>query len=385
MQRPVLRGIVFDMDGTLTVPNLDFKEMYKRCNVDLSEDLIRVVNARPPAQKEAAWKAIDMMEEEGRNTLKLMRGTVELATWLGHHNIRTGLVTRNSSLTLDHFRSNLWKSAGLPPLDIAFSRCDEVPAKPDPTALNLIAKEWGVDPGPELIMIGDSPSNDVAFGKAAGATTVLLDTGRRFVEDGSDGGADICVESLFQLPSLLWQRFEIEGDLGGALKKYPIPTPTTSATIAAANGDMATLRSLSVDQLRTQDETGNTPLIYASDQGNVEAVELLLTAGVDVNVRGYLGATACCRASRAGHLGVLKALMKVPEIDCNVPNDKLQYPLHFAAFKIQPKAVELLLEHGASTIVLDRKGRTPAEDTKDETIRNTILAARDKHFRQNPE
>ena len=32
--RPALRGVVFDMDGTLTKPNLDFTEMYRRCGVD---------------------------------------------------------------------------------------------------------------------------------------------------------------------------------------------------------------------------------------------------------------------------------------------------------------------------------------------------------------
>jgi len=35
-----------------------------------------------------------------------------------------------------------------------------------------------------------------------------------------------------------------------------------------------------------------------------------------------------------------------------------------------------LLAAGASTYVLDRKGRTPAEDTADEGIRAAILTAR---------
>ena len=38
--------------------------------------------------------------------------------------------------------------------------------------------------------------------------------------------------------------------------------------------------------------------------------------------------------------------------------------------------VDALLAAGASTYVLDRKGRTPAEDTADEGIRAAILAAR---------
>lgn len=50
----------------------------------------------------------------------------------------------------------------------------------------------------------------------------------------------------------------------------------------------------------------------------------------------------------------------------------------FAAFKRQPEAVALLLAHGAcNPFVLDRKGRTPAEDTKDELIRQLIQAAQE--------
>ena len=47
--RPVLRGVVFDMDGTLTRPNLDFSEMYRRCGVPMSADILEAVAAMPPA------------------------------------------------------------------------------------------------------------------------------------------------------------------------------------------------------------------------------------------------------------------------------------------------------------------------------------------------
>ena len=59
----------------------------------------------------------------------------------------------------------------------------------------------------------------------------------------------------------------------------------------------------------------------------------------------------------------------------DVPNDKLQYPLHFAAFKEKKDAVAILLESGANPRSLDRKGRTPAQDTKNEEIRDMILAS----------
>ncbi|KAH8061811.1 HAD-hyrolase-like protein [Aureococcus anophagefferens] len=70
--KPVLRGVVFDMDGTLTVPNLDFKLMYERCGVPMSEDILEAIAKMPPADADAANAVIDEMEAEGRRTLRLM-------------------------------------------------------------------------------------------------------------------------------------------------------------------------------------------------------------------------------------------------------------------------------------------------------------------------
>ena len=80
--RPVLRGVVFDMDGTLTIPNLDFVEMYRRCGVDKSEDILAAIQAMQPSEAAAANAVIAEMEEEGRRTLKLAPGAVECCRWL---------------------------------------------------------------------------------------------------------------------------------------------------------------------------------------------------------------------------------------------------------------------------------------------------------------
>ena len=132
------------MDGTITVPNLDFAAMYERCNVPLSEDLLAAIRAMPSDEQAAANAVIDEMEAEGRRTLKLNEGTVELAGWLHRHGVPTALVTRNTSVTIDHLHEALWKPAGLPPLNPALSRDDPIPDKPDPAALHLIAQKWGV-------------------------------------------------------------------------------------------------------------------------------------------------------------------------------------------------------------------------------------------------
>jgi hypothetical protein len=225
--------------------------------------------------------------------------------------------------------------------------------------------------------VGDSPSNDVAFGKAAGVKTALLDTGRRLTEGaGETNDPDMVVDNLAQLAALLWRDFTIASPLTEpALHvKRDAPTPIGEAAAAAAAGDAAALEGMSAEALNEADATGQTPLVWGADAGSLPAVQVLLKAGVEVNAKGFLGATAISRAARRGHDDVLAALL-AHGADTAIPNDKLQFPLHFAAFKLNPSSVRVLLEHGASPLVLDRKGRTPAEDTSDESIRAEIRAA----------
>lgn len=158
--------------------------------------------------------------------------------------------------------------------------------------------------------------------------------------------------------------------------KFPAPRPTQTLSIAAAHGDLASLEGASGTDLDTIDEHGNSPLIWAANYGHQPCVAHLVQSGVDVNVRGYLGATAISRACRYGHLSVVQTLLSSPNIDPNIPNKKLQYPLHFAAFQEHTEVVVAMLGSGhCDPAVTDRKCRTPAEDTKNEEIRDMITAA----------
>ena len=371
--KPVLRGVVFDMDGTLTVPNLDFKLMYERCGVPMSEDILEAIAKMPPADADAANAVIDEMEAEGRRTLRLMPGAAEVAAWLQAMDIPTAIVTRNTRATVDHLHDALWAPEGLEPFSPAITRDDaNVKPKPDPDALRVIGEAWGA-PAASLAMVGDSPANDVVFGKKAGAYTALVDTGRRFVEGKGDEGASVTIPLLAGLPKALLRDFTVESDKAGALTKFETPLPQTPAAVAAAAGDLAALRACA--DVAAPDASANTPLVWAADAGHADCVAFLLAAGVAADAPGFLGATAVCRAARVGNVDALRALLDAGA-DPNLANDKLQSPLHFAAFKRHPACVAALLDAGASTLILDRKGRTPDQDTKDAAIIAAILAAR---------
>lgn len=389
---PRLRGVVFDMDGTLTTPNLDFSEMYRRAGVPASEDLLAAVAKMPNAKRTAANAVIEEMEAEGRRTLQLEPGAFELADWLCYHKIPCALVTRNTSTSVAHFHKELWAPLNLPLLSPAISRDDaQYPPKPDPAALHAIASELNLDPA-EMLMVGDSLSNDVVFGKRGGCATALVDSGRLYMEEEAgkktEASPDFRVDNLALLPHLLWEHYDLDPDLSCSdhlptSRKYPPPTVPTGDLLcaAAAAGDVAALQAALLSSTRNAPPSpnANTPLIWAADAGHLSAVTLLLSSHPpstsNIDARGYLGATAVSRAARKGHPAVLAALLSAGA-DPDIANDKRQYPLHFAAFKLHPECVDVLLDFEASTYTLDRKGRTPAEDTSDEGIRAKILNAR---------
>jgi hypothetical protein len=171
-------------------------------------------------------------------------------------------------------------------------------------------------------------------------------------------------------------------NVDGSLKKFAVPQPMAPACVAAATGDTRQLSSMPWQDILALDECGNTPLIWCADKGQSAALDLVLEViekhdASSVNTRGYLGNTALARAARGGHVDCVVSLLKASQINPNIANEKLQYALHFAAFKKHPAVVKALLDCKlVDTMVLDRKGRTPAEDTSDEAIRAMIIASR---------
>ena len=333
---PTLRGVIFDMDGTLTKPNLDFGEMYRRCGVDPAHDILEMIAQMPRREEqEDALAIIEEMEEEGRRTLELMNGATELISWLDSHGIPMAIVTRNTKRTTDVLTQNLLP----PPLGSHFhpvmTRDSGFPPKPDPTVLNEIATQWGVDlPSESLLMVGDSVSNDIAFGRKAGIRTALLDSGRRYQEQlqgklsndddpnknkNSQLEPHYVSDSLWGLARQLWLNYHIDGKLGtsmvGGMLKQPAPQPSPSTLgAAAAMGDVEGLRAIfeggggvgDVNEVDSPKGGGNTALIWATERNQYDIVRLLLShhhlpAGLDLNHRGFLSATAVCRAARRGY------------------------------------------------------------------------------------
>ncbi len=208
-----IRGIVFDMDGTLTVPCIDFAEMRRRVGVHPTEgDILKIIHGWDEARQKEAYSAIAEIEEQALRDMKVMAGAVELCQELDERNMPRAIVTRNVMSSVDFFHDTHFP---LPPFHPSLSR-EWQPYKPDPASLHFIAGQWKVESA-ELVMIGDSCRDDIGAGANAGATTILIDEERRWrgVEDERlPVRPDFIVHDLFEARAVLHDMLAMVGGAG---------------------------------------------------------------------------------------------------------------------------------------------------------------------------
>jgi ankyrin repeat protein len=132
---------------------------------------------------------------------------------------------------------------------------------------------------------------------------------------------------------------------------------------AAARNDVAALRR-HLDEGHTVDESAgsSTALIWAARSGSVEAMEVLLDAGADVNLPGTTGddwdATPLQHAILARQPAAVRLLLD-RGADLNRGARGSLTPLFLAAGDTDPAILKLLLAHGADPSVEDENGATP--------------------------
>ncbi|KAL5702481.1 hypothetical protein ACHQM5_027695 [Ranunculus cassubicifolius] len=216
-QKKRLRGIIFDMDGTLTVPVIDFPAMYRavlgeedyisvKSNSPSGIDILHHIENWSPDKQQKAYETIAEYEKQGMDRLQIMPGAAELCRFLDSKQIRRGLITRNvkDAVDLFHQRFGILFS---PALSREFR-----PYKPNPDPLLHICSTWDVHPT-EVMMIGDSLKDDVACGKNAGAFTCLLDETGRYDSTAfaiANLNPDFKVSSLVDIHSILETHFHLE-------------------------------------------------------------------------------------------------------------------------------------------------------------------------------
>lgn len=162
------KGIIFDMDGTITAPGLDFAGIKEAAGIG-DVDMLDYLRAATGAEYERIHKLLMRFEEGGVANAKLNRGARALLNALARRKIPTALLTRNSRRSTDAVCRKLKLK-----FDMTITR-EDAPHKPAPEPIWRIAKRWKAQPG-ELLMVGDYKW-DVLCAKNAGTPCAILMNG----------------------------------------------------------------------------------------------------------------------------------------------------------------------------------------------------------------
>ena len=106
-----VHGFVFDLDGTLTLPVLDFTLLRSNLQCPKGTDILEFCNSKSGRDKERAFKLVEKFEEEGRQNTKLQPGVCELLKFLSQHGLKRALITRNLQPSVDQFLDLLGEPA----------------------------------------------------------------------------------------------------------------------------------------------------------------------------------------------------------------------------------------------------------------------------------
>lgn len=189
----VYDGVIFDMDGTLTVSNIDYVTMRQAVGIPVG-DLFTVMESWGDGERiKSSMDFILELEAQASATLTAMPGLLNVLSYLrSMPHVRVGLVTRNTPQSVAAFFEAIgeeWRDV----FDIILTR-EHQHVKPDKRSLLYFAESWNIPPF-RLLMVGDS-AEDIETGNAAGTATCMIAGGGNEV-----GGAALAPPQAGAVPT----------------------------------------------------------------------------------------------------------------------------------------------------------------------------------------
>ena len=182
-----IRAVIFDLDGTITRPFIDFEAI--RRDMGLSKDagpILEAMELMPEDQRQRAWEVLRTHEDRAVEHSSLHPGAKQTIDTLRGKGLWVGVLTRNR-------RENALRVAERHGL--VFDRVvgrEQGPVKPDPYGVHLLCEGFGVAPADTLV-VGDYV-HDLQCARAAGAIPVLMMSHHK--ADEYRAYADFAVENL---------------------------------------------------------------------------------------------------------------------------------------------------------------------------------------------
>ena len=185
-------GVVFDLDGTLTRPCLDFDQIRAEIG-DINGPLLEAMAEMSPERLAWAEEVLHRHEKVAATNSQLNDGACDLLERLREEQRSVGLVTRNCRKNVELF----CEIHGIS-FDAVVTR-EDGPPKPDPFGVQRVCEVMGVSPS-DSVMVGDYVF-DLISGRRAGALSVLLGSQENHQEFVSE--ADYVIATLDELPGVI--------------------------------------------------------------------------------------------------------------------------------------------------------------------------------------
>jgi HAD superfamily hydrolase (TIGR01549 family) len=165
-----IRGVVFDLDGTLVSQELDFEAIRREIGLRTGTPLLEALRTLDAEARRRAETILDRHERAAAERASVFAGIPEFLSWLETRSIRRAVLTRNSRFAAE----TVLTRCGLR-LDPVVAR-EDGPPKPDPAGVWRICAAWALPPR-DVLTIGDYLF-DIEAGRKAGTRTALVTHGR---------------------------------------------------------------------------------------------------------------------------------------------------------------------------------------------------------------
>jgi HAD superfamily hydrolase (TIGR01509 family) len=190
----MIRAVIFDLDGTITRPLLDFDAI--REEIGFARDagpILELMEGLPEARRREIFRILDDHEKRAAEQSTLNPGAREILQWLTERGLPIGIHTRNT-------RENALIVARLHGLrfDAILDRHDG-PVKPDAFGVLELCRRFEVGPG-ETLVVGDF-LHDLLSARSAGAIPVLMRNHKD--ADAFAQHADFVIDSLDELAGII--------------------------------------------------------------------------------------------------------------------------------------------------------------------------------------
>jgi HAD superfamily hydrolase (TIGR01549 family) len=191
-EAPAPRAVIFDLDGTLTEPLLDFPAMRREIGIAPGLPILEALETMDAGGRARAEAILRRHELDAIAGATLADGCRELLGLLAERGIPHAILTRSVRDAVDAFSRRFGFR-----FPAVYTR-EDGPPKPSPHGARMLCRSLGVLPA-DTLAVGDY-KYDVFAGRDAGCRTALVARDADGIEDLADWGSpDIVVRSLREL------------------------------------------------------------------------------------------------------------------------------------------------------------------------------------------